>query len=667
MATSGTFSTNNDRIKYTISITQNSRSVSNNTSNVTVSVRFYRTDSNHTTYGTGTVYCKINGTQYSASVTPSQKITQSGIVLFTKTLNISHNSDGSKTLTCSAWIEHDEVSSVEQSYSHDLTAIPRKSSMSVSNGTLGTAQTLTVDRKSSSFTHTITYTCGSASGTIVTKSTSTSISFTPPLDLAKQNTTGTSVSIKYTIITYNNSTSIGSNSYTKTCSIPSSVKPTCSVTVSDGTGKSSTYGGYIQGISTFKIEVKGTPAQGSPIASYSAKANGSTYTKSSFTTGVIANSGGFSIVGKVTDKRGRSSSQTVTGSVLAYSAPQVTKLSVTRCNEDGTANDQGSYVKVVYSYTYTSLSNKNKLTLQIKYKKTTESSYTIYNVYTDSNESPPKVDNSSYIFKADTGSSYNVQVYMKDNFKNVTRSTSVSTGFTLMHWKANGRGMAVGKISEKDDTFEVGMKLWSKYGHVVVSPVSLPSNQDLNELLDYGYYIIPNTTVGPTITNKPDLSTTATALIEVLPGGDGMQLIQRFTQCDKDDQYVWQRCYYTSSWGGWQTICGGMKKITFTPNTNISINRYSISRSGDIVTMYANLKSSAAINKGVSTLFGSIPTMFAPTGSVATTGIQGSTDTCVCWIKNDGSINVRPGAAYSANSVIEFNLTWNITAPFITP
>ncbi len=665
MATSDAKSTDNVYIKYTISITQNSQSVSNNTSNVTVSVRFYRTN-DRTTYGTGTVYCKINGTQYSASVTSSQKITQSGIVLFTKTLNISHSSDGSKTLICSAWIDHSQVSSEEQSYSQDLTTIPRKSSMSVSNGTLGTAQTLTVDRKSSSFTHTITYTCGSASGTIVTKSTSTSISFTPPLDLAKQNTTGTSVSIKYTITTYNGSTSIGSNSYTKTCSIPSSVKPTCSVTVSDGTGKSSTYGGYIQGISTFKIEVKGTPAQGSPIASYSATANGSTYTKSSFTTGVIANSGGFSIVGKVTDKRGRSGSQTVTGSVLAYSAPQVTKLSVTRCDEDGTANDQGAYVKVVYSYTYTSLSSKNKLTLQIKYKKTTASSYTVFNVYTDAIASP-KVDNSSYIFPADTGSSYNVQVYMKDDFKNVTRSTSVSTGFTLMHWKANGRGMAVGKVSEKDDTFEMGMKLWSKYGHVVVSPVSLPSNQDLNELLDYGYYIIPNTTVGPTITNKPDLSTTATALIEVLPGGDGMQLIQRFTQCDKDDQYVWQRCYYTSVWGGWQMICGGMKKITFTPSTNISFTRYCASRFGDIVTMYATLKSSAAINKGVSTQFGSIPTTFAPNNSVATTGIQGSTDTCVCWIKNDGTIWVRPGAAYSANSVIEFNLTWNITAPFITP
>ena len=125
MATSSAFSTNNEYVKYTISITQNSQNVTNNTSNVTVSVRFYRTNTGYTTYGTGTVYCKINGVTYSASVTPDDKITSSGIVLFTKTLNISHNANGSKTLTASAWISHNVVTSSEQSYSQALTTIPR--------------------------------------------------------------------------------------------------------------------------------------------------------------------------------------------------------------------------------------------------------------------------------------------------------------------------------------------------------------------------------------------------------------------------------------------------------------------------------------------------------------------------------------------------------------
>lgn len=125
MGKSSALNTNNQYIKYTIEIIQNSQSIPNNTSNVTVKVRFYRTNTGYETYGTGTVYCKINGTQYSASVSPSQKITNSGIELFAKTLNISHGTDGSKTLTCSAWISHERVTSSEQSYSQVLTKIPR--------------------------------------------------------------------------------------------------------------------------------------------------------------------------------------------------------------------------------------------------------------------------------------------------------------------------------------------------------------------------------------------------------------------------------------------------------------------------------------------------------------------------------------------------------------
>jgi predicted RNase H-related nuclease YkuK (DUF458 family) len=52
MATSSAMSTTNDKIQYKVTITQNSQSVANNTSNVTVSVRVYRTNTGYTTYGT---------------------------------------------------------------------------------------------------------------------------------------------------------------------------------------------------------------------------------------------------------------------------------------------------------------------------------------------------------------------------------------------------------------------------------------------------------------------------------------------------------------------------------------------------------------------------------------------------------------------------------------
>ena len=65
---SPTFSTDNQYIKYRIEVTQNSQSQFGNSSNVTVKVWFWRTNTGYETYGSGTVYCIIDGWQYTASV-----------------------------------------------------------------------------------------------------------------------------------------------------------------------------------------------------------------------------------------------------------------------------------------------------------------------------------------------------------------------------------------------------------------------------------------------------------------------------------------------------------------------------------------------------------------------------------------------------------------------
>lgn len=124
MAVSGNLNTSNDRVKYNITVTESNVNAENNTSQITVSVKFWRTNTGYETYGTGTCYCTIDGTQYSASVTPSQKITNSGIVLFKKTVTINHNSDGSKTVNVKARITLGSVlSSDYQGFNVTLTKI----------------------------------------------------------------------------------------------------------------------------------------------------------------------------------------------------------------------------------------------------------------------------------------------------------------------------------------------------------------------------------------------------------------------------------------------------------------------------------------------------------------------------------------------------------------
>lgn len=434
MATSSPMSTSNNYVKYTISISQNSQNITDNTSNVTVSVRFYRTNTGYTTYGSGTVYCKINGTTYSTSVKPSEKITHSGIVLFTKTLNIEHNNDGTKKLTCSAWIKHNAITSNEQSYSQDLTTIPRASSLSTSNGTLGIKQTLNITRASSSFTHTILYKCGSTTGTIISKTTDTSIDWTPAISLSSQNTTGATVSITLTIDTYNGTTKIGSSTKTISCAIPSSVKPSCSVSVSDATGYANTYGGYIQGISKFKVVVTPTLSYGSPISSYYTRADYNSYYSSSFTTDAIRNSGSITISSKVTDKRGRTSDYAnINVNVLSYTKPKINNLSINRCDSDGTDNEQGDYVNIQYNCEVTSLNNKNTLKSTIKYKKTSATTYTSLVDIEESTTS--SYINRSVVIPASADSTYDIQVEIADKFGTTLKNTKVSTSFAFFHFK----------------------------------------------------------------------------------------------------------------------------------------------------------------------------------------------------------------------------------------
>ena len=156
--TSEAFDTSNQFIKFEISVVENSYSIVNNTSNVTVTVRFWRTNTGYQTYGTGTVYCFIYNDTYSQAVTSDQKITHSGIVLFTKTLDVPHNDDGTRNLNVSAYISHERVTSEIYDYYIDLTTIPRASGLSCrTSWTLGESITFTIDRKSSSFRDTLSY------------------------------------------------------------------------------------------------------------------------------------------------------------------------------------------------------------------------------------------------------------------------------------------------------------------------------------------------------------------------------------------------------------------------------------------------------------------------------------------------------------------------------
>lgn len=553
MAKSSAMSTSNQYIKYTIEIIQNSQNIENNTSNVTVKVRFYRTNTGYTSYGTGTVYCKINGTTYSAGVTPSQGITNSGIVLFTKTLNISHNSDGTKSLTCSAWIKHDVVTSSEQSYTQTLTTIPRGSVLgTISNFTLGNAINIPITKYSTSFTDTLTISLdGTTIKTVSGIVNGDDVSFTSSelTTIYSKLPSATTGSFTFKLTTKSGSTQIGTSSKTATGTIPSSVKPTISsVTVSEGNTSvvPSSWGVYVKNKSKLKFVTSASAGSGSSISTISTVINGSTYTGSTITTNLINTTGNLTATITVTDKRGRTTSTTKSVSIVDYDIPYVTSLNAIRCDKDGNTLENGTYAKVSLVGGVSSISGKNTASYSIKYKKTTE---TEYQTYTFDNTNLT-IDNSVILSGIETNSSYNIMAVITDYFTTLNENMNppLMSVFRTLNFLAGGRGGAVGKMAEEEDVFEVAFKTKLTGG---LEPIFLEADTDLNDVRQPNFYTGKNISSYNYI-NCP--LTSGTFYLEVMSCGADGQVKQRIVACSKEDAVTYERFYYTSSWGEWVRV-----------------------------------------------------------------------------------------------------------------
>lgn len=447
MALSGSVSTNGcggegEGRYYTLSWSV-SQSIPNNTSTISWTLSTAGGQSSWMTERT--VYVDIDGERVFSK---TDEVDRYRGTIATGTKTISHNSDGTRSFSVSlgAAIYYSDVRCTG-SDSFTLDTIARASTLSVSDGTLGVQQTLTADRKASSFTHTLTWECGSYSGTIATKSTAISWNFTPGMSLAAGAPYGQKVYCTFKLSTYSGSTLIGSDSKSAWLSIPTSVKPSCSLSLSDSKGYASTYGGYIQGESQLSVTINATQAYSSPISRYSATANGTNYSTRTFITNTLTTAGKNTVSGTVIDGRGRSCSASSTITVLAYSRPKITNLKVQRCNSNGTANDLGGYCKVSFTCSITALSNKNTKSCSLKYRQSGATNWTTAPAITLSSY---EVHYTSGVIAMSEEHSYEVLVSATDAFGTTTAGTSVSTGYCLYHIPSSGKGITFGGIAEGD-------------------------------------------------------------------------------------------------------------------------------------------------------------------------------------------------------------------------
>ena len=387
-----------------------------------------------------------------------------------------------------------------------LYTIPRKSSCSMAATNLGSAGTISISRASSSFTHTLTYTFGSATGTIATKTSSTSVSWTPAMTLANQIPNSTSGKVTITCSTYSGNTLIGSTTCTATLSVPSSVVPTLTsltATRVDGTVPSS-WGIYVQNKSKVTLTINGAAgSRGSTISAYSITGGGYSGTSSSLTTGLLTTSGTISFAAKVKDSRGRwSAEKTVSISVVAYSPPTFTNYLTQRCNSSGTETTNGTYGRGLINFTYASCSGKNTITTAVAYKRSTASSYTTTSVTFSSG--------TAFTFgggNLSTDYSYDIRYTLTDAFGSIVVVDSLSTASVLMDFKSGGTGIGIGKVAETDNLFDVGMN--AKFRGMVSGKIaSLDGNDgaitgDFNDYKELGVFYVSSNTAVQEISNRP--------------------------------------------------------------------------------------------------------------------------------------------------------------------
>ncbi len=538
-------------------------------------------------YGSRTHSCTINGTKvtftYSDLVTDGDELIQLGITTHT----VKHNDDGTGSFTLSAaftmqatlsgvYVENITISNKTAT----LDTIARKSTLSASNGTLGTKQTISISRQSSSFRHTLTYTCGSASGTLLSKSSSsTSVSWTPDISLAEQNPSGSTVSVTLTLKTYasaSSATVIGTDTKTITLTIPqnATTRPTVSIATTpvNSTIPSKFSSLYIQSKSKVEVTLTETPKDDATIKSRKIVIDGSSYTTNPATSGWLLKSGSREISATVTDSRGFTGSSSINIEVLAYSKPYVAPHSsaksivCARSESNGTLSDEGTYIKVKCSKAYTKIYdgstflNKCKLQYRIKKSSESDSAYTEWTTLLAASSSSDDYDNVIPSLTIDKELGYTVQLSVTDDIGEASVLTyNLGTAAVTVHLAEGGEGVGVGMYSTGSG-LDVGFDAHF-YGKVTGNALGLgglteiPKNADLNEYRQFGTYSIKSNEVAKTLLHCPIsvagtlrvFSGTGTASTE----GEWVYIIQDYI--DHTGLYRYSRNIITNGTAGqWQ-------------------------------------------------------------------------------------------------------------------
>ena len=406
----------------------------------------------------GDAYWSINGkkTYYTFSYT-----SPAWYVLGERTEEISHNNDGTKTVTlsgmwCSAisggWAPY----SLSVSGGVTLPTIPRATTPGIGGVTMGETAHISLPRASSGFTHTLRYVFGGAAETIASGVT-TGYDWLVPESLAAQIPDAASGKGTLTCETYSGSTLIGMKSVTFTASVPGSMKPAvlsgwAAVTYDNSGTAAENMAAWVQGYSKAKAAFdasKVTCRQGAGVSKFSITYLGKTTEGNPCRTETISTTGA-TVRCTVTDSRGLTAWEDFNIALLEYAPPALVGADLFRSDGEGTAADGGAHIAGVARVRYSELGGLNSVTLK-GYWKSVGGGYGAGETLTVGSVGLVTGD-----VEISPDRSYVALLVLTDSLGNTARyEENIPTEKVAFHLKEGGKGAAFGKAAETEGVLEL--------------------------------------------------------------------------------------------------------------------------------------------------------------------------------------------------------------------
>ena len=592
MASSGSFNTGSygsgDWYRYLeFSWSVQSQSIANNTTTIYWELRG-RGGATNNWWQSGNFKVVIDGVERYYSATRINLM--NGTLVASGTVTLAHNSAGERSF--GAWAEagiYYVAVNVSGSGSWTLPTIPRAASITGADNFNDTGNPkITYSNPAGNSVSSLQACIANTSGTVIYAAyrdiSKTGSSYTFNLTTAERNAllaacpNSKTLAVKFYVTTV-----IGGNTYYSTLDRTMTVvngTPTFSAAYLDTNSTVTAITGNNQQIvrnqSTLQINVTNLSAKKSAtISTVKCVINNTTYTGTisgtscTFNIGALNSSSNVTAVVTATDSRGFSNSANVAITVLNWVQPSA----ITTMQRE---NNFYSNTTIKVDGSVSSVNNKNTMTIKMRYKKTSASSWSSY---------VTMQDNVGQTFSMDNNYEWNVQVQITDKFATTTYNLILARGLPIIYFDMIKSSVGVNCFPQDNQSLEVnGVNVQRS-----VMTRYLPSN--ITNLTVNAYTKIPFTgesSVGDKLTTTTDGGIKiGSGVSKILISG--RMLISTNTA---GEYYIRIAKNNATVYGGWvthtkQSASTSFESISITPSV------FSVSEN-DVIYMYYYVPTSSA-------------------------------------------------------------------------